>query len=390
MVKVPADFVFSPAFLFSSVIYKAHSSVLHQKLTFILSDRFHPPRIQSSVPLPYWFYHSDKLPLRENEGSWDTFTVQGSALLPGRVNFLDFSFQDTLVPEEWKKWGKTKQMPSEQKWINNWKTRRRKAEADFLYIYIKSKGCQLYFFKNFIFIVVFMLLECFSYEPGKPFFPWILPPFSPRTFEFPLEKKGKKFCLFPHPKWFVNKEERMVPTFVFWLSWRLWLKVGLTWEWKELFLVGNFVYESSLCEGSCSFMSFPRGTCLLGGASCSCLSLVWHCHLHFSANGCSLGLQDGARLGWTELLWALRAQAGGVLGAWPPCREPAVVAGVPGLCLTLTGLVGPWSGLTFFPASGSNLFTPSMSLRLLPLFFYETECQESAGCCVAMFELLEL
>lgn len=33
--------------------------------------------------------------------------------------FIYFSFQDTLVPEEWQKRGKTKQMPSEQKQINN-------------------------------------------------------------------------------------------------------------------------------------------------------------------------------------------------------------------------------------------------------------------------------
>lgn len=51
---------------------------------------------------------SDKLPLRENEGSGDTFTVRGSTLLHGRVNCLDFPFQDTLAPEEWKKWGKNK------------------------------------------------------------------------------------------------------------------------------------------------------------------------------------------------------------------------------------------------------------------------------------------
>lgn len=56
---------------------------------------------------------SEKLPLREKKGSGGTCTMWRSALLPGRANCLGFPFQDTLAPEEWKKWGKTEQTPSE-------------------------------------------------------------------------------------------------------------------------------------------------------------------------------------------------------------------------------------------------------------------------------------
>lgn len=73
-------------------------------------------------------------------------------------------------------------------------------------------------------------------NPENPL-PWILPPpFSPKTFEFPLGKRGKRkeFYLFPgvspHPERFVNKEERMVLNCVLWLSLRLGLEVGLTRE----------------------------------------------------------------------------------------------------------------------------------------------------------------
>lgn len=157
------------------------------------------------------------------------------------------------------------------------------------------------------------------------------PPFFSQDIWISFRKRGKRKynsafpqVPSPHPKRFVNKEERMVLNFVFWLSQRLWLEVGLTWEWKELFLVGNFVYESLLCEASCSFMSFPRGTCLLGGTSHSCLSLVWRCHLHFSTNGCSLWLQDGARPGCAELLWPLGLRQEECWGPGP-WGEPAAV-----------------------------------------------------------------
>lgn len=193
------------------------------------------------------------------------------------------------------------------------------------------------------------------------------PPFFSQDIWISFRKRGKRKynsafpqVPSPHPKRFVNKEERMVLNFVFWLSQRLWLEVGLTWEWKELFLVGNFVYESLLCEASCSFMSFPRGTCLLGGTSHSCLSLVWRCHLHFSANGCSLWLQDGARPCCTELLWplGLGQRSAGALA----CAGSQLRCWCAWLCLTLAGLVGLLSGFAFFPASASNLFTPNTSL----------------------------
>lgn len=65
----------------------------------------------------------------------------------------------------------------------------------------------------------------------------------------------------------------MVLSVVFWLSQRQWLEVGLTWEWKELFLVGNFVCESLLSVKlpvlSCPF----PGGCVYWGAFPSCLSL---------------------------------------------------------------------------------------------------------------------
>lgn len=71
-----------------------------------------------------------------------------------------------------------------------------------------------------------------------------------------------------------------------------------------------------------------------------------------------------------------------------PCGEPAGVL----VCLAVSDpgrFGGPLSGFTFFPASGNNPFAPNKSLKLLPLF-YENECQESAGCLVAIFELPEL
>ncbi|KAL2296842.1 hypothetical protein Nmel_014893 [Mimus melanotis] len=51
-----------------------------------------------------------------------------------------------------------------------------------------------------------MLLECFSYESGKCFLPWILPP-SPRTFEFLFEKKEEENTnlLFPSCPFLIQK-----------------------------------------------------------------------------------------------------------------------------------------------------------------------------------------
>lgn len=236
-------------------------------------------------------------------------------------------------------------MPSEQKWINNWKTRRRKAKADFFF---------------------YIILECFSYESQKSFVPWILPPFSPRRLEFLLEKGGGNTIL-PFPRcpllilnglWIKRKEWSWI---LFFGCLGLWLEVGLAWEWKELFLVGNFAYESLLCEASCSFMSFPRGTCLLGGTSHSCLSPC-------------VTLSSAFLRWWLfSLTWGWR-QAGlcwvavGPRGSGRRSPRGLALAGsqlrcwCAWLCLTLAGLVDPLNGFAFFPASGSNLFTPNTSL----------------------------
>lgn len=106
-VQVPAGFAFSSAFLFTSVIHKAHSSLLHQRLPFILSDHFHPPWIQPSVPLQHWFYHSDKLPLRgwsetlpwrANWGVWGTSLCKEVLCCLEGLIFLGFVFPGPTNP----------------------------------------------------------------------------------------------------------------------------------------------------------------------------------------------------------------------------------------------------------------------------------------------------
>lgn len=72
-------------FLFSLVVYKSHSSLLHQKLIFICVTAAILLKFSSPLHCSAGF-----ITLRENEGARDAFTVQRSALLPERVNFLIF------------------------------------------------------------------------------------------------------------------------------------------------------------------------------------------------------------------------------------------------------------------------------------------------------------
>lgn len=161
-------------------------------------------------------------------------------------------------------------------------------------------------------------LGAFHMNPEKPFFPGSSPLFLPGYLNF-LQKKRKKkvqFCFprvpSPHPKWFVNKEERMVLDFwFFWLSQRLWLEVGLTWEWKELFFWWVILCVSHCCLKlpalSCPFPvghvywgGLPTPACPLCDAVI-CISLL-------------MVVLSACRMGWAELLgcWG----TGGALGAW--------------------------------------------------------------------------
>lgn len=225
-----------------------------------------------------------------------------------------------------------------------------------------------------------MLLECFSYESRKSFLPWILPTFSPRTFEFPSEKEEEESAVLHFPgcpllilnDLWIKRKERSSMLFFGCLGGCDW-RLGSHEKEKSFFLVGNFACESLLHEASCSFMSFPSGMCLLGGTSHSCLSLVWRCPLRFSADGGSLCLQDG--------LGGRRSPRGLDL-----VRNPLRCC----LCLCWQVWWVPWVGsLTFHPLGLTFSLQIGAGLRLLWLF-YEAECQESAGFPVARFELLEL
>lgn len=154
----------------------------------------------------------------------------------------------------------------------------------------------------------------------------------------------------------------MVLSVVFWLSQRQWLQAGLTWEWKKLFLVGNFVCESLLSVKlpvlSCPF----PGGCVYWGAFPSCLSLgeAVAAFLHWSfvcpTPGCA------------QLLWALGVS---------PCGSQQCCCAW--LCLTQQ-LWGSCGGCPFFPASGSDLLTPDWWRLLLLL-----SCETTARCAAAMW-----
>lgn len=164
----------------------------------------------------------------------------------------------------------------------------------------------------------------------NPFFPGSMPhsslPFSsPGIFEFLLEKeeKGKHNSTFPQApsprtKWFVNKEERMVLNLVLAVSVSDW-KLS-SHENEMSFLAGQF-FCISHCGAKVPLLScpFPEVRVYLGVFPTSAHRL-WCCHLHFSANCCSLNS------GWRQ---ALRSCHGcselkeeGSLGSGP-CRPRA-------------------------------------------------------------------
>lgn len=256
-------------------------------------------------------------------------------------------------------------MPSEQKWINNWKTWRRKAEADFFFI-LSQKGASYTFLKIWFSLLCSCYL-CFSYESRKSFLPWILPPFSPRTFEFPLEKEEKENIILPFPRcpllilndlWIKRKE---------W-SWILFFGCLRGSDWK----LGSHENEKSffwwviLCMSHCCVKlpvlscPFPEGHVYWGGLptpACPlcdtviCISLLMAVLSDFrmapgwAVRSCCSPWGSGRRSA------GALAHGGSQLRCW--CAW---------LCLTLVGLVGPLSGFAFFPASASNLFTPNTSL----------------------------